>query len=247
MGIFTKKGQGLGSSTAGKTSAASGNPYLNGPQEWLERYGSYVQRAAHWRMVAFICLIITALSVFCNVIQANQVKTIPYIVEVDKLGKSTVVARADKASAAPLRLIQAEIAACIADWRTVTADVELQKQMISRLSYFFAGSAKGVLKEWYTTNNPYETAKGGKLVHVEIKSLPLPVSADSYRVEWVETIRTHAGATVDSMMYEATVTIQIKPPTSEAVLLHNPGGVYITELSASRIFAAGATPANNSN
>ena len=39
-------------------------------------------------------------------------------------------------------------------------------------------------------------------------------------------------------MYEATVTIQITPPTSEAVLIHNPGGVYITQLSASRIFAA---------
>jgi type IV secretion system protein VirB5 len=38
-----------------------------------------------------------------------------------------------------------------------------------------AGSAKGVLREWYEANNPYEIAKN-KLVHVEIKGLPLPVS-----------------------------------------------------------------------
>lgn len=110
--------------------------------------------------------------------------------------------------------------------------------MIQRLSFFFAGSAKGVLKEWYATNNPYEIAKAGRLVHVEIKSLPLRVSENSYRVEWLETTRSHAGATLESHMYEATVTIQITPPTSEAVLIHNPGGVYITQLSASRIFAA---------
>lgn len=216
--------------------APGGNPYLNARQEWLERYGSYISRAAQWRMLAFITLVLLAGSICVNIIQASQVKAIPYIVEVDKLGKSTVVARADRISATPLRLIQAEIAACISDWRTVTADVELQKKMLQRLSYFVAGSAKGVLKEWYSANSPYEIAKSGKLVQVEVKSLPLPVSADSYRVEWQETTRSHAGATLESMTYEATVTIQITPPASEAVLLHNPGGVYITHLSSSRVF-----------
>ena len=78
-----------------------GNPYLNGREEWLERYGSYISRAAQWRMAAFLCLLLTAISITGNVIQASQVKTVPYIIEVDKLGKSSVVARADKASATP--------------------------------------------------------------------------------------------------------------------------------------------------
>ena len=111
-----------------------------------------------------------------------------------------------------------------------------QRQMIQRLSFYCAGSAKGVLKEWFSTNNPYEIAKGGRLVHVEVKSLPLPVSSDSYRVEWTETVRSHAGVALESTAFEATVTIRIVPPTSEAVLLHNPGGVYITHLSASKVF-----------
>ena len=223
-----------------------GSPYLNGREEWLERYGSYISRAAQWRMAAFICLIITVVSITGNVIQASQVKTVPYIIEVDKLGNMGAVARADRASATPKRLIQAEIAKCISDWRTVTADVELQQKMIERLSFFMAGSAKGVLRQWYEANNPYEIAKSGKLVHVEIKGLPLPVSADSYRVEWVETVRSHAGVMLDSHSYEATVTIQVNPPTADAVLLRNPGGVYITALSAGKVVGANAPamPAN---
>jgi len=217
-----------------------GSPYLNGREEWLERYGSYISRAAQWRMVAFLCLLIMAVSISGNVIQANQTKTIPYIIEVDKLGKAAVAARADRASATPKRLIQAEIAKCVSDWRTVTADVELQQKMIERLSFFMAGSAKGVLRQWYEANNPYEIAKTGKLVHVEIKGLPLPVSSDSYRVEWVETVRSHAGVMLDSHTYEATVTIQINPPTVDAVLLRNPGGVYITALSAGKVVGAQA-------
>lgn len=219
-----------------------GSPYLNGREEWLERYGSYISRAAQWRMAAFVCLIITVVSISGNVIQASQVKTIPYIIEVDKLGNMGAVARADRASATPKRLIQAEIAKCISDWRTVTADVELQQKMIERLSFFMAGSAKGVLRQWYEANNPYEIAKSGKLVHVEIKGLPLPVSSDSYRVEWVETVRSHAGVMLDSHTYEATVTIQINPPTADAVLLRNPGGVYITALSAGKVVGAQNTP-----
>jgi type IV secretion system protein VirB5 len=215
------------------------NPYLNGREEWLERYGSYISRAAQWRLAAFLCLIVAGLSITGNVIQARQVKTVPYIVEVDALGKAAVVARADVASAVPKRLIQASIASCISDWRTVTADVELQRKMIERLSFYMAGSAKGVLREWYEGNNPFEIAKN-KLVHIEIKGLPLPVSPDSYRVEWVETVRSHAGFTLDVHTYEATVSVQISPPTTDAVLLRNPGGVYITSIAAGKVVGAPA-------
>ena len=215
------------------------NPYLNGREEWLERYGSYISRARQWRIMSFLAALALIASVFGNVIQARQVKTVPYIIEVDNLGKTAVTARAYRASSTPKRLIQAAVASCISDWRTVTADVELQRKIIERLSFYMAGSAKGVLREWYEANNPYEIARN-KLVHVEIKGLPLPVSPDSYRVEWVETVRSHAGALLDSYVYEATVTVQINPPTTDAVLLRNPGGVYITALSAGKVVGASA-------
>ena len=224
MGLFKKK---KGQSPAPNTKQGN-NPYLNAREEWLERYGSYMTRAANWRAVAFVALFTTLLSLCGNIIQASQVKTVPYIIE---------VARADRASAPPLRLVQAAIAMSINDWRTVTADVELQKQMISRASYFFTGAAKGILKEWYSHNSPYEIAKSGKLVHVEIKSLPLPISSDTYRIEWIETVRTHTGVTVSTTPYEASVTVMIVPPASEEVLLRNPGGVQITDISANRIFS----------
>ena len=234
MSFFKKK------NPAPVQSAGLGNnPYINAREEWLERYGSYISRAAQWRLAAFLCLILTGLSLTANVIQARQVKTVPYIIEVDNLGNIGAVARADRATSTPRRLIQASIASCISDWRTVTADVELQRKMIERLSFFMAGSSKGVLREWYEANNPYEIAKN-KLVHVEVKGLPLPVSPDSYRVEWVETVRSHAGVLLDSNVYEATATIQIKPPTVDAVLLRNPGGVYITALSAGKVVGANA-------
>lgn len=216
-------------------SVQTNNPYINAREEWLERYGSYISRASQWRTIAFVGLGLLGLSLYGNIMQAQQSKVVPYIVEIDKLGKVGNVARLRQDISTPRNIIQAEIADAIINWRTVTADTELQKQMITRLSRVVTGSAKGVLKQWFETNSPYEIAKSGKLIHVEIKGLPLPVSDTSYRVEWIETIRSHAGAMIDQRSYEATATIQLQQPTSETEIMTNPGGVYITALAASKI------------
>ena len=39
------------------------NPYLDGRREWSERYGSYIQQAATWRLVACSSMAVTALAV----------------------------------------------------------------------------------------------------------------------------------------------------------------------------------------
>lgn len=212
------------------------NPYLNAKEEWLERYGTYIKQAKNWRNFAFFVLILALVALGGNIIQATQVKVVPYIIEVDKLGCFSVVNRAENIQSTPERLIQSVIGTVINDWRTVTADIELQRNMVKRLSYFFAGTAQGVLKEWYTKNNPYEIAKDGKLVHIELKSLPLKLAENSYRIEWTETVRNHSGITITVERFEATVTVQISPPSNEQTLIYNPAGVYITAISTSKLF-----------
>lgn len=230
-----------GNNTQAVTTAPGQNPYLNGREEWLERYGNYIKRAAQWRLMAVLCLLLAAGSVAANVIMAAQYKVVPYIVEVDRIGQAAAVSRADLASPAPKRLIQAELANVIMNWRTVTADLDLQKKMVERLSFFMAGSAKGQMRQWYATNNPFDRAKEGKLVQVSIKGLPLPVSQDSWRVEWTETVRGHTGAVlVDPQTFEATLTVQLQPPATDAQVMQNPGGIAITGLSFSRVLGGGS-------
>ena len=213
------------------------NPYLRGRQEWLERHGGYLQRAAQWRLMALGCLGVAAIAVSANVFMARQYKVVPYVVEVDRLGKASAVARADLAAPVPERMIQAELSEFVANWRTVTADLDLQQRMVGRLAFFTTGSAKGQLRQWFEANNPYDRARQGHLVQVAVKGLPLPVSKDSWRVEWVETVRNHAGALMEEpQAWEATFAIQVQPPASDEQILRNPGGIYVTGLSFSTIF-----------
>ncbi|WP_320008953.1 type IV secretion system protein [Maridesulfovibrio sp.] len=210
------------------------NPYISGREEWLERYGSYIEGRNQWRIFALCCLLVTAISMTMNFIQVTQSKVIPYTVEVDKHGQVLSVTRADEVGAVPKRIIQAEVANLIVNWRTVTADIGLQKKMVQRMSSFVLGAAQGAAKNWYESNNPYE--RGQKvLVEVDIKGIPLPVSSESWRVEWLETVRNHSGVTISSTNYEATVKVRLSPPTTESQILRNPLGIYVTELSWAKL------------
>ena len=72
MAFFKKKTEAPTPGSVPKASSdKGGNPYLNGREEWLERYGSYISRAAQWRTVAFFCLLLTGISITGNVIQAS--------------------------------------------------------------------------------------------------------------------------------------------------------------------------------
>lgn len=228
-----EKDEALDEPAPGKSNGS--NPYLNAREEWLERYGNYINRAAQWRMAAFIALAIACLSVTGNIIQLNQEKITRYFVAVDELGKVAAAKMDGPAGQTPSRVIQAEIATAIENWRTVTVDTELQKRMIGSLTAHTAGAAKGVLKQWYDQNNPFEIAKSGKLINVTIKGLPLPVSRGSYRVEWTEIVRNHQGVELMRNDYEAIATVEIINPNDEATMLKNPGGVYISNLSAGKI------------
>jgi type IV secretion system protein VirB5 len=207
--------------------------------EWQEMFGSYVHQAFMWRVISILCLLALIISVYGNVYQAKQNKVVPYVVEIDKLGQAAAIKRADIAVPVPQRLIQSELAEIIINWRTVTADIDLQKRMIDRLGHFITGSAQGYLTEWFESNNPYQTAKSNKLIQIAIKGLPLPVSNNSWRVEWTETVRNHSGTFLSATTYEATMMIAIVAPKTDSEIMNNPGGIWVTELSFSKVLSAG--------
>lgn len=210
------------------------SPYLAAKEEWFERYGSYIKSRNQWRNFALGLLAACLLSMGINLIQATKNKVVPYVVEVDKLGHSIAVKRADQVEPISARIIQAEVANLIVNWRTVTADIGLQKKMVKRMSSFVIGAARGATRSWYEANNPYE--RGQKvLVEIDIKGIPLPVSSESWRIEWLETERNHSGVAMSSTKYEATLKVRISPPTTDSQIIRNPAGVYVTELSWAKL------------
>lgn len=234
LNIFNKAKKAANEKGASSENESVFNPFLAAKQEWFERYGNYIQARDNWRLAAFLALIIACASLAGNWYQHIQTKITPYIVEVDKAGNIAAARPLQADRAVPQRVIQAELVNIITNWRTVTADIELQKKLVGKLSAYIGGSARGTIQEWYQQNNPYQRAEK-ILVSVEATGLPLPVSSDSWRVSWVETTRNHTGATLDITQYEATVSIILIPPKTEAQIIANPGGILVTGLNFGKL------------
>ncbi len=212
------------------------SPYLDARREWNERYGSYVAQARNWRAAAFFALVLAAGAVAGLVKIASQSQIVPYIVRVDKLGNAAAVDRADRAGSfkPDNQLIVASLARWIADIRSVYTDAGAQR-VILKEAYAMVnerGEGYSKLNEYMRAHDPFKRAQNETVI-AEVESV-LPLSADSWRIEWREETRQRDGSAPQTQHWQATVAIAINPPSGEATIRLNPLGIYINSFNWSQ-------------
>jgi type IV secretory pathway TrbF-like protein len=203
------------------------NPYVSARREWNERYGDYIARARSWRWAAFAALAISLVLAIGVVWQAAQSKVVPYVVEVNKLGDAIAVARADRAATADVRVIKGQLAAWIVDVRSVSSDPLAQKSALSRSYAMTAATATIFLNDYYRQHSPFGQSR---TVAVSVDAV-LPVSKQTYQLQWSEDARDLQGRDLATTHWLASVTVAFDPPTDERGVLNNPLGLYITGIS----------------
>ena len=104
------------------------NPYLAARQEWNERYGSYVKAAAAWRIVGITGMALAVIGTSYALYQSTQVKLVPYIIEVDKLGNAVTAGFPQQIEYADPRVVRASLAGFVSSFRSVSPDTGVQKQ-----------------------------------------------------------------------------------------------------------------------
>lgn len=207
------------------------NPYFDARQEWNERYGDYLAQARNWRALCYGMAAILAVSVAGNVIQGTQSKIRPYVVEVDKLHAVLPIGPADQASKGDVRVVRAQLADFITNLRSVYYDAGAQQVAIRRAyaQLDTMGSGFAVANEYMRANDPFKRAQKENVSVTDITVLPL--GGDTWRVEWLETVRDRSGEVTGATPYQAAITVKIVPPDNESAALTNPLGVYVTALS----------------
>jgi type IV secretory pathway TrbF-like protein len=202
--------------------------YLAARREWNERYGDYISHANNWRLIAIAALGVAGVAVAGNVWQSGQSRVQPFVVEVDKLGDALAVQRADVASPVPVGVVRAQLARFIQDVRSVSIDVQAERAFIQE-AYAMVdknASAYNFLNEYFATNDPFKRAATDTVAaHVE-SVLPLPGS-NTWRVEWREDTTSRDGRPEFTKHWEATITVSINPPTTDAAVLINPTGLFV--------------------
>ena len=201
--------------------------YLAARREWNERYGSYIAQARTWRLTAFLSLGIAAVAVSGVVWIGAQNRVVPYVVQTDKLGDALAISRADIAAPADPRLIRAGLARWVEDVRTVYLDVAAERAVVAD-AYAMVnrnGAAAQQLNDWFSQHDPFKRAQT-EMVGISVESV-LPISGNTWRVEWREDKRGRDGTAEPPTHWQATVTISINPPANDATILVNPVGLYV--------------------
>jgi type IV secretion system protein TrbF len=213
--------------SAAANAAALDNPYLSARREWNERYGDYIARARSWRWAAFAALAASLVLAIGVVWQAAQSKVVPYVVEVDKLGDAVAVTRADRAATTDVRVVKAQLATWIVDVRSVSSDPLAQKSALAGSYAMTAATATIFLNDYYREHSPFGQ---NRTVAVSVDAV-LPVSKQTYQLQWSEDARDLQGRDLGATHWLASVTVAFDPPTDERGILSNPLGLYITGIS----------------
>ena len=205
------------------------NPYLAARQEWTERYGSYVRAASAWRLVGIVSLSLATLSTGYALYQSTQVKLVPYIVEVDKLGSAVNAGFPAQIEYADPRVVRASLAAFVTNFRSVTPDAVVQKQYIDRVYAMrrTTDPATEKVNGWFRSASPFEKAKTAT-VSVEVNNV-VPLSTQSFQIDWTEYERDRKGKETGTRRFRGIATVSLTAPQDESTIRLNPIGLYVRD------------------
>ncbi|MBW9116369.1 conjugal transfer protein TrbF [Rhizobium cauense] len=205
------------------------NPYLAARQEWSERYGSYVKAASAWRAVGILSLGLAVIGVSYALYLSTQVKLVPYIVEVDKLGNTVSGGFPQQIEYADTRVVRATLGNFVTSIRSITPDAVVQKQYIDRTYALLRTSDASTQKvnAWFRANSPFEKAVNAT-VAIEVNNI-VALSNQTYQIDWTEYERDRKGKEVATRRFRGIATVSITSPQDEATIRLNPIGVYVTD------------------
>lgn len=205
------------------------NPYLAARQEWSERYGTYVKAAAAWRIVGILGLAMAVVSFSYAMYLSTQVKLVPYIVEVDKLGTAVTAGFPEQIEYADVRVVRATLGNFVTSFRSITPDAVVQKQYIDRTYALLRTSdpATEKVNAWFRSNSPFEKAKNAT-VAVEVNNI-VALSNQSYQLDWTEFERDRRGRETAVRRFRGIATVTLTPPQDEGVIRLNPIGLYVRD------------------
>jgi type IV secretion system protein VirB5 len=194
-----------------------------------------------WQLIGILSLLIALASVGGITYIGSQTRFVPYVVEVDKLGQAVAVAPAQRAATTDQRVVHASVASFVADIRTVTPDIALQRRAVYRVYSMLSAADPAIKKanEWLNgteESSPFKRA-AKETVSIEVSSA-IPQTADTWQVDWIETVRDRQGvAKGRPYRMRALVTVYAvapQPETTEEQIRNNPLGIYVRDFSWSK-------------
>ena len=217
---------------------------LRGRYEFHRAFSDLAKGKRNWQVAAFFAFAVLALAVAGLVTLAAQSRVVPYVVEVDRLGRASAIAPAEAVPAVADRVVIAALSAFVTNIRTVYADPVAQRDAVYRAYAYVGGDARAFLEGYFSDpqNDPRRLGKGARRSVEVVAVLPVPgTAADgarTYRVTWNETESSPQRGDTERA-WEGYLSVLVAPPTTTEGVERNPLGVFVTDLSWSPLAGTG--------
>jgi len=229
------------SSNRGQSASEFDNPYLNARRTWNHLMLGLVSKSTFSQVFGLIGVLMGLAAIGGMIHIGSLSKFIPYIVEVDKLGTPAGYAPAQAAKSPDQRVIRSQVSSFIADSRSVTPDISLQRKMIFRVYAVLSptDAAAQKMNDWLNgsaDSTPFKRA-ATQTVSVDIRSA-MPQTPDTWQVEWTETTRDRQGVLKGKPeVWRALVTVYVAETTTDTTeekMQMNPINTFVRDFTWSK-------------
>jgi type IV secretion system protein VirB5 len=207
-------------------------PWVRAGMAYNDTFLRLAKQAANWRLFAFFSIFVAAICIVGVIYIGSRSKYVPMIVEVDKLGRTLAIKPlhedGDPAIEAKT-LVYRELFDLIENLRSVTTDIGANNNNLTKGFSRLTDRATIYVRTQLRAAPPNEVGTR-KTVQVQVKTA-LPLSKNTWQVEWEEWSYNMKGENIGVDKWKATVTYKISPPTSEKGIRINPIGFYVTDIN----------------
>lgn len=241
IGHEPASGNGLvpASLSIGRDSDQDENRIIRARTEFANAFGNLARGKQNWQLMAFGLTGLLTVVTLAYVRLAASSRVVPYVIEVDKVGRVMAVGVAERAQIPDQRLVASQIAQFLRSIRTVlpSAASAAQAEMVRRGYAFAAPEAASFLNDYFASSANDPRVLGTRLTReVDVTGVLRVPNSDVWRVQWTETERsTLPGGPVRTTAWEGYVTIRLAPPTTTETIQDNPLGLYVTSVNWTQV------------
>jgi len=219
-------------------STQSTDPYIKARKEYEMQHDNLTASLQNWRRFALLmCFICMGQQVIIYHGQ-NKSHVVPYVVNVDDLGRAKVITEIQEAPINDERVIRAFVYQYIDRVWSVASDPGVIKR---NLENAYKDSTESVQKNFLDTfqqeDNPldYMKSKGTKYIEPTVF---LRQSENTYSVEWREIDRNYDNQVLGETRYKGLFSVVQVPHTNKDNFEDNPDnpfGLYVTSVSWAKL------------
>lgn len=210
------------------------DPHIIAREEYFTWLGSLSVERGKWRSIALVLLALCIFLIISTIYMAYfQVKLVPYIVQVDKMGYAIAVEAAPKTTPFETKVIISRLGGFIRDMRTIILDHNAQRRLITGIYTMIPSGSSSYMKinDYFRQNNPLQAAAKGQTQEVEIRSI-LHLDGNTWAVDWIEKL-FEKGVLVRTQAWQGFISIALNPTRTLDNIIENPLGIYILDFNFS--------------